>query len=209
MTVIIGRETHSVPEWIEKEIWKMGGHTNGRPNYRLIWGNQRIEIYDDVPTNPYEANSPDSTTKKSIAAERWHLEKLHQGIYEHVWQFGYCPHTLKDGKWCKTCQLNGGAFLDPITNTAFIWRIISLLILSEQQRDKALQKSALMGREEAKKEAERELIREVVHEATPRTIKRSFDPSFRKIAPKSMGRKGIRQMGSRDIARGLKKEDIN
>lgn len=205
MTVTIGRETHEVPKWIEREIWKIGGNADGRPNYRLIWGANRIEIYDGVPTNPYEANSPDSTTKRSKAINRWHLEKLYQGNYEHVWQFGYCPHTVRGGKWCNPCMLNGGDFLDPINNTAFIWRVISLLVQSEQMQNSALQKAALMQREKDKETAQSELIREVVHEAAPTTIKRSYDPSFKQAAKKSMGRSGIKQMQSQDIDSGIKK----
>lgn len=199
--IIIGQENHFVPEWIEREVKKIGGAVDGKPRFRVIWGGNRIEIIGDRPLNPYIAERPDTTTLPSRSMQRWHLEKLHEGVYEHVWQFGYCPHVPRNKQWCKKCYLNGGEFIDPTNNFALVQRVIQVFIESERQQDKGAQRRALMEREKAKQDAQGELIRETVREAAPSSIPRSFAPSFKQSAEATLGKSPLRQMNDKEIVK--------
>lgn len=195
MAYIVGKEQREVPHWIEREIKKIGGYTDGRPIYRLIWGGCRIELMHDKLVNPYTPDHSDASTRKSLAIDRWHLEKLYEGTYEHCYQFGKCPHvTAKSPKWCKDCTLSGGDYVDIPNNFALLERVLHLFVMSEQQRDKVLQHNALMNREKAKEEEGNRLIREAVAAAAPGTIKRSYQPNFKLPAKKILGRSKFKQL---------------
>lgn len=152
---------------------------NGKPRFRVIWGANRTRSTDDgIIYFPYEKN-------------RWHLEKLLKGEYEHSYKFAQCPHSR--GRWCNVCFKTGGEFL-PLT-LAVVETAIRLILKAENLQNAALQKAALVEREQKKIAEHNEEIAAVIADARPREVRRSFDPKLRITAP--FGRGKTKQISGR------------
>lgn len=170
---ILDRENRSVPEWLVREIQKIGGmYSPAKPNFRLIWGGDRFTFNGNKEL--VHAYNP----------EHWHMERFFQGEYEHVWDFSDCLHrTETKQNWCKSCMLEGGTYIDATENFELVERIIRLFQLSDMMQNKALQKNALMGRETDKLRRQGEQVYDAMEDARPRTVKRSFETPMRVEAP--------------------------
>lgn len=144
MNLVITTERPAVPEWIEREVVKVGGkYFDGRPNYRIVWGASKLTTPEDV-TDFYDP-------------ERWHLEKIVEGRYQHAYKFGYCPHMKKgETKWCNPCFISGGESFDLGSHFPIIERVIVMFVRTEQlQRSSAdkgarMERDALLEREKAR-----------------------------------------------------------
>ena len=172
-THLIDRKTHNVPDWMVREIQKIGGLApDGRPNFRLIWGGDRFTFNNEKEL--VHAYNP----------AHWHMERLFRGEYEHVWNFADCLHRTKEKpSWCKSCILDGGSFVDATESFALTEKIIHLLKKSDEMKNKALQKNALMGRETDKLRRQGEQVYDAMEDARPRTVKRSFETPMHVEAP--------------------------
>lgn len=135
MSLLVSTERPSVPEWIEREVVKLGGKTScGKPTYRLMWGASKVAHALDI-TSDYDA-------------ERWHLEKWVEGHYQHAYKFGYCPHMKKDDKnWCKACTLSGGESFSLESHFRIIERVVRMFVLTEQMQKSSVDKGAKMERD--------------------------------------------------------------
>ena len=148
----------------------------------------------------------------------WHLEKLHEGEYEHCYRLGECPspghRKLKSDPWCKACFLDGGVPMKIDGCWGFVEGIIKKLLLkSEQMQQRAIQqggvnieqRDALLTREATKHMAKDVAVGEAAADAMPTTVKRSFETPLRISAEQALGRgKGLKQLGAREIANVLK-----
>jgi|SRR5690348_16253974 len=176
-------EHHDPPDWIVREVKKIGGMENGQPRFRVIWGADRIRFTDEgVIYRPYQVN-------------RWHVEKLYKGEYEHSYTLAHCTH-MKNFRWCNDCFKSGGEFL-PLT-LAVVEMVIRLVLKAERLQSAALQKAALVEREEKKKKAADAEIKGVFAEAFPREVKRSFDPAMERTAEQAFGRGKLKQISRRN-----------
>lgn len=169
------------PEFIDREVKKVGGMKDGKPQFRVVWGADRFILSsDNVLINPYQKN-------------RWHVEKLYQGEYEHCYTLAECPHrNLRDQKWCKQCFASGGEFLQ--LELGIVERVIRLIMISETLQNKALQQSALMEREHKKLEENAEKVYDAVLEAAPLTVPRSYEPNLTLTADEALGRSKFKQI---------------
>jgi hypothetical protein len=147
VTLIITAERPHVPEWIEREILKVGGkYFDDRPNFRIVWGASKVTTPEDV-TSYYDP-------------ERWHLEKIVEGRYQHAYKFGYCPHMKPgDKQWCNACFLSGGETFELGSHFRIIERVIQQFVLTERFQKASIDKGARLEREalmerERKREAE-------------------------------------------------------
>ncbi|MGH9735431.1 MAG: hypothetical protein ACRD8A_12685 [Candidatus Acidiferrales bacterium] len=191
------------PVWVEREIQKIGGMENGRPRFRVVWGGSR-----------WTAGVDGKTLIRPYRLDMWHIEKLHEGEYEHVYRLGECPgpahrKTEKD-QWCRQCFVDGGVPLEPDRAFGVIEGAIRLLLRTEElQRStifKAQQRDALFARENAKDAAAPKAINEAMQDARPASVKRSFETPLRETSQQAMGTTGFKQLGAREIARGLRKK---
>lgn len=175
-------EHHDPPDWIVREVKKIGGMENGQPRFRVIWGGDRIRFTEEgVIYHPYQVN-------------RWHVEKLHQGEYEHSYTLARCSH-MENFRWCNGCFKSGGEFL-PLT-LAVVEMAIRLVLKAEGLQSAALQKAALIEREEKKKKAADAAMKGVFAEAFPREVKRSFEPVMERTAEQVFGRGKLKQISGR------------
>jgi hypothetical protein len=196
------------PDWIVREIRKVGGNVSDlsgvRPRFRVIWGGSRWMTAADEMTliRPYRL-------------DMWHLEKLHEGEYEHCYRLGECPTTgpphrkLAKDPWCRQCFMDGGVPMKIEGCWAFVEGIIRLIMKTEDlqktTRFAAQQKDALFGREDQRDDARTSIMRDAVADAAPVTVKRSFETPLRLSADQALGRrKGLRQLNSREIIKGLR-----
>jgi hypothetical protein len=206
-------DTREPPAWIVREIQKVGGMVSDsrgrRPRFRVIWGGSRWTVGADGRTliRPYRV-------------DMWHLEKLHEGEYEHCHRLGECPVQgghRKTGKdtWCRACFFNGGVPLPIESSLGFIETCIRLIQKTEEMQKRAVhsaaertaQKDALVGREEKIEAGKGVEIREAMADAMPKTVKRSFETPLRLSAQEALGtQKGIRQLNAREIVRGMRKK---
>lgn len=133
--LLVQKESPTLPEWCERELLKLGGRTEGGlPVYRLIWGASKVITPDDV-TSYYK---PD----------RWHLEKWHEGNYQHCYTYGYCPHMKAgDTRWCNPCWLSGGEFIGPESHWRIFERAVRMLVMTEQFQKSSADKGARMERD--------------------------------------------------------------
>lgn len=199
--------TREPPAWLIEDINRAGGTYDSRPRFRVIWGGNRL-----VP-------GPDGITLvHPYRLDMWHLEKLHEGEYEHCSRLGECPvqgdhRKTKKDEWCRKCFMDGGVPLPIEGCSGYIAGLIRLILDTEHMQKKAkdnatvrnAQKDALFGREEKRAEERKEIEREVFAEAMPKTIKRSFETPLRIGAHQALGTtRGIRQMNAREIIRGLR-----
>jgi len=177
--MLLSLERPTVPEWIEREVGKMGGKSPaGGPMYRIVWGASKVTTPQDV-TDHYEPN-------------RWHLEKWVEGHYQHAYKFGYCPH-MKEGekRWCKSCMISGGEVFPLETHFPIIEKVLVMFVRTEQlQRSSAdrgakMERDALFEREKQKEEEAGKVFREallgnlsaidrVPHSLSPRGAKTSM-----------------------------------
>lgn len=160
-----------------------GGNRDGKPLFRVVWGANHIVI----PGQKDSVYTPD----------RWHMEKYHQGRYEHVYKFGQCQHMLPGDKaWCNKCWISGGEYVDITTHFFLVERAMHLFLLSEGLQNTALQKNALMEREAQKKSEQSQMVSQIVGATEVPKVKRSkqvnlkrrirkdsFVPGFRQIHP--------------------------
>lgn len=194
MSLLIGEEkayagTYEVPAWVEKEILRVGGKdTTGKPRFRVIWGANRLIANDEgLLIHPYQQN-------------RWHLEKLLNGEYEHCWVLSHCPHSK--GAWCQSCFKSGGEFIGIHEGYRIVEQAIRLIQMSAEFQNKTLQRAALMEREEEKQRASGERMFDLVKDALPKTIKRSASPNLTLTAQEALGHKpGLRQMTQEEVCR--------
>lgn len=195
--------TREPPEWIVREVKKIGGMESGQPRFRVIWGGNRWTVAPDGITlvRPYRV-------------DMWHLEKFHEGEYEHCYRLGECPspghRKSEKDPWCRKCFLDGGVPIDAGHSLALIETAIRLLLRTEElQRTTRFafqQREALFTREATKSDLKDVRIREATEDAAPRTVKRSFETPLRLSANQTLGtRKGLRQLNALEIARGLRK----
>jgi hypothetical protein len=135
LSLIVLTERPLVPEWIEREILKLGGKTgSGLPLYRLMWGASKVAHPLDI-TSDYDPN-------------RWHLEKHVEGHYQHAYKFGYCPHVTRgETKWCKACYLSGGETFELGSHYQIIERVIQMFVLTERLQKSSVDKGAKMERD--------------------------------------------------------------
>lgn len=198
------------PKWVDEETARIGGtDISGKLKYRIIWGGSRVTLAPDGISliRPYRV-------------DMWHLEKLHQGEYEHCWRFGECPvgpqghrKTLQD-RWCRVCFMDGGIRLKIEDAVAVARGVIHLLIKTEEMQKRAIatgqfnaeQRDALLGREAVKGVAKDTAIKEATADAAPVTVKRSFQTPLRISAQQALGNtKGLKQLNAREIARGIRR----
>lgn len=190
------------PSWVEREVRRIGGTEGGKPRFRVVWGGSRWALGADGLSliRPYRV-------------DMWHIEKLKDGEYEHIYRLGECPvpghrRTEKD-RWCRECFLNGGVRLEPGQSMAVIEAAIRLTLRSEELQKStcfaAKQRDALLEREKTKDAAVPKAINEAMRDAMPVSVKRSFETPLRMTSQQAMGRRGFKQVGAREIARGLRK----
>jgi hypothetical protein len=167
---IIGEEKRDVPAWIERELLKIGGRSqDGEPLFRCVWGANRWTLAPDGVTmvHPYRV-------------DLWHLEKRVNGVWEHCYRLGQCPHmTPTDKEWCRACWLSGGEYLNIETEFRAVERCVHLIIKACEMQDKTAQKNALVAREQAKKDQQDIELREMVDNAAMKHVKRSFETPMR------------------------------
>ena len=164
---------------MEKAVSSFGGNRDGKPLFRLVWGGNHISLDGEIP---YTLN-------------RWHLEKYHQGKYEHVYGFGQCTH-MRPGQtqWCKKCFLSGGEYLDISTHYIIVERAMKLLLMCEGLQNSALQKNALMEREKKQAEETSENIVSRLAEKEPRSVKRSKSVNLKRRIRQSEFVPGFQQI---------------
>lgn len=202
--------TQEPPDWIVREIKKVGGMVSdlsgSGPRFRVIWGGNRFSLAPDGMTliRPYRV-------------DMWHLEKLHEGEYEHCYRLGECPspghRKLASDPWCKQCFMDGGVPIAAGSARSLIETIIHLLLKTEQMQQRAIQsgkanieqRDALLIREATKHMAKDTAIGEAAADAMPLTVKRSFDTPLRLSAQQALGRgKGLKQLGAKEVLNVLK-----
>lgn len=195
--------TREPPDWLVREIRKVGGVEQGKPRFRVIWGGNRWRLGSDG-----------LTLERPYRLDLWHIEKLHEGEYEHCYRLGECPYPrhrrTKNDRWCKECMLNGGERIEAGEALSLIERVIRLMLKTEElqrtTRFAAQQREALSERENKKGEAGDSAMRDAFADAAPITVKRSFETPLRLGAHEALGTgKSIKQLNAGEIARGSKK----
>lgn len=179
---------YDVPAWIEREINKAGGMAGDKPLFRATWGGNRLTFGPDGVTlvHPYQQN-------------RWHLEKWHEGEYEHCYVLAHCPHT-KGKIWCNECFKNGGEYIGICEGWQVFIAAIHLIQKSQRLQDATLRKNALFEREASRETAKEDSINALFKDAAPKTVKRSFETPLRLTADQALGRRrGLRRMREHEI----------